>query len=279
MARGEFASLMRSWRDRVQPAAVGLPVGQRKTAGLRREEVAMLAGLSVDYVVRLEQGRAERPSEQVVASLARVLQLSGLERDQFYLAAGLAAPLPSAVPVHVPASVQRLLARLPDVAVSVYSATWTLLTVNAAWNALLGPMSEERNLIVQVFTGTAPAVLWDEGHAEHFERALVSDLRTVSIRFPEDRSVRGLIDRLHSVSERFAQLWAEGSIVDNGAGVKSFAHPVVGDITVDCDVFTVVGTDLRIVTYTAAPGTEDASKFDLVRAMGSGNPLEAHLGT
>ncbi len=235
----------------------------------------MLAGLSVDYVVRLEQGRAERPSIQVVASLARVLQLSDLERDQFYLAAGLAAPLPSTVPVHIPASVQRLLARLPDVAVSVYSATWTLLNVNAAWYALLGPMKEERNLIIQVFTGSAPKVLWDDTHAEHFERALVSDLRAVSIRFPEDPSVRLLIERLHSVSERFTRLWAEGSIVDNRADVKSFAHPVVGYITVDCDVFTVVGTDLRIVTYSAAPGTDDASKFDLVRAMGSGNPLQA----
>lgn len=234
----------------------------------------MLAGLSVDYVVRLEQGRAERPSEQVVASLARVLQLSDLERDQFYLAAGLPAPLPSTVPVHIPASVQRLLARLPDVAVSVYSATWTLLTVNAAWNALLGPMSEERNLIVQVFTGTAPAVLWDDTHAEQFERALVSDLRTVSIRFPEDRSVRALIERLRSISDRFTQLWAEGSLVDYRADRKCFTHPLVGEITVDCDVFTVVGTDLRIVTYAAAPGTEDASKFDLVRAIGSGDPVE-----
>ncbi|MDJ0394043.1 hypothetical protein QMK17_11955 [Rhodococcus sp. G-MC3] len=132
-----------------------------------------------------------------------------------------------------------------------------------------------RNLIVQVFTGTATPVLWDDSHAEHFERVLVSDLRTVSIRFPEDRSVRGLIERLHSIGERFTRLWGEGSIVDNRVGVKSFAHPVVGYITVDCDVFTVVGTDLRIVTYSAAPGTEDASKFDLVRAMGSGDPLES----
>ncbi len=234
----------------------------------------MLAGLSVDYVVRLEQGRAARPSERVVESLARVLQLSDLERDQFYLAAGLAAPLPSAVPVHVPASVQRLLARLPDVAVSVYSATWTLLTVNAAWSALLGPMKEERNLIVQVFTGTAPPVLWDDAHAEHFERALVSDLRAVSVRFPEDQSVARLIEQLHSISDRFSRLWAERPVVDHRADVKSFLHPVVGAITVDCDVFTVVGTDLRIVTYTAAPGTEDATKFDLVRAIGSGDPLD-----
>ena len=90
--RGDLAGLLRAWRDRLQPEAVGFPVGQRRTRGLRREEVALLAGLSVDYLVRLEQGRAARPSAQVVASLARVLQLSDPERDELYAAAGLAAP-------------------------------------------------------------------------------------------------------------------------------------------------------------------------------------------
>jgi hypothetical protein len=134
-------------------------------------------------------------------------------------------------------------------------------------------MNDERNLIVQVFTGTAPSVLWDEAHAEDFERALVSDLRTVSIRFPDDESVRSLIERLHSISDRFTQLWATSTLVDHRTDVKTFAHPVVGSITVDCDVLTVAGTDLRIVTYTTAPGTEDASKFELIRTLGSGHPL------
>ena len=157
--RGDFAALLRAWRDRLQPAAVGFPSGRRRTRGLRREEVAILAGLSVDYLVRLEQGRADRPSAQVVAALARVLQLSDLERDQLYIAAGLPAPLPSTVPTHIPGSVQRLLARLPDVAIGVYTTHWTLLTANAAWEALLGPVDRERNLILQQFTGTAVSVV------------------------------------------------------------------------------------------------------------------------
>ncbi|WP_164699831.1 helix-turn-helix transcriptional regulator [Modestobacter sp. KNN46-3] len=265
--RGDFAALLRAWRERLQPAAVGFPTGQRRTKGLRREEVALLAGVSVDYLVRLEQGRADRPSAQVVASLARVLQLSDLERDQLYLAAGLPAPLPSAVPTHIPASVQRLLARLPDVAIGVWTAHWTLLTANAAWRALLGDMPAGLNLVAAEFAGRAPQVVWSDGDLERHQRALVSDLRSAQIRYPDDPSVRALLAELQP-DPRFAQLWAEGAVVEHRFQAKTFVHPRVGLVTVDCDVLTVIGTDLRIVTYTAEPGTEDASRFDLIRTLG-----------
>jgi transcriptional regulator with XRE-family HTH domain len=266
--RGDFAALLRAWRDRLQPAAVGIPAGIRRTSGLRREEVAMLAGISVDYLVRLDQGRSERPSEEVVASLARVLQLSDAERDQLFIAAGLPAPSPRTVPQHIPGSVQRLLARLPDVAVGVYTTHWTLLTANAAWVALLGPLDRARNLIVQQFTGTAVPVVQSAEQVEHFERALVSDLRTARLKYPDDPSVRDLVERLTGI-DRFARLWAEGTIVEHRSKVKTFVHPQVGTVTLDCDVFTATGTDIRIVTYTAAPETEDASRFDLIRALGA----------
>ena len=266
--RGDFAALLRAWRERLQPAAVGFPAGNRRTSGLRREEVALLAGVSVDYLIRLEQGRAERPSAQVVSSLARVLQLSDLERDQLHLAAGLPAPVPSAVPTHIPASVQRLLARLPDVAVGVWTAHWTLLTANAAWEALLGPMRPGFNLLVAHFAGTEPQVVWEAGESERHARALVSDLRSVLIRYPDDPSVRALLAELMTF-DRFAQLWAEGTVVEHRFQSKTFVHPQVGQVTLDCDVLTAIGTDLRIVAYTAEPGTEDASRFDLIRTLGT----------
>jgi len=268
--RTDLAALLRAWRDRLQPGAVGFPVGQRRTSGLRREEVALLAGLSVDYVVRLEQGRADHPSAQVVGALARVLQLSELERDQLHRAAGLPVPLPRTVPTHIPASVQRLLARLPDVAVGVYTAHWTLLTANPAWSALLGPVDRTRNLIMQQFTGTAAKVVQLPTDIEHFERALVSDLRTALIRYPDDPSLRSLVLDLERTSERFARMWADGTMVEHRSKLKTFLHPLVGSVSLDCDVFTVTGTDLRIVAYTAAPETEDASRFDLIRTLGAG---------
>ena len=267
--RGDLATLLRAWRDRLQPAAVGFPAGQRRTRGLRREEVALLAGLSVDYLVRLEQGRAGRPSAQVVAALARVLQVSDLERDQLYAAAGLAAPASGLVPTHVPASVQRLLARLPDVAIGVYDACWTLLTANDAWSALLGPVEPGRNLVVQQLTGSGIQVVRGAEDEQRFQRALVSDLRRALIRYPEDPAVPRLVDRLHALSATFASLWAEATIVEHRSEPKTFVHPLVGHLTVDCDVFTVAGTDLRIVTYTAVPGSEDASRFDLLRTVGA----------
>ncbi|WP_249522727.1 helix-turn-helix transcriptional regulator [Modestobacter marinus] len=266
--RGDFASLLRAWRERLQPAAVGFPAGNRRTRGLRREEVALLAGVSVDYLVRLEQGRADRPSVQVVSSLARVLQLSDLERDQLLLAAGLPAPLPTAVPTHVPASVQRLLARLPDVAVGVWTAHWTLLTANAAWRSLLGPMDPGLNLVVAQFAGSTPQVVWEEGDHERHERALVSDLRTALIRYPDDPAVRAVLAELQQF-DRFRQLWDEGTVVEHRFQAKTFVHPSVGQVTLDCDVLTAIGTDLRIVAYTAEPGTEDASRFDLIRTLGT----------
>ena len=266
--RGELATLLRAWRERLQPAAVGYPAGQRRTAGLRREEVALLAGLSVDYLVRLEQGRADRPSAQVVASLARALQVTDAERDQLHLAAGLPAPAPSAVPTLIPASVQRLIARLPDVAVGVWTAHWTLLAANAAWRSLLGDVAPGVNLIAAQFADRAPAVQWTPAEQEHHERALVSDLRAAVIRYPDDGSVRALLAELQG-NARFAQMWAEGTVVEHRSQRKTFVHPLVGPVTLDCDVLTAHGTDLRLVTYTAEPGSEDASRFDLIRTLGT----------
>src|SRR6478735_226783 len=113
---GDLGALIRSWRDRLSPADVGLRTGNtRRAVGLRREELASLAALSVDYVVRLEQGRARRPSAQVTASLARALQLTDAERDHLFVVAGLLPPSPSEVPAHIPPSVQRLVARLGEI--------------------------------------------------------------------------------------------------------------------------------------------------------------------
>src|SRR5882724_1475089 len=122
----EFGAAVKRWRDRVAPGDAGLSAGRRRrAAGLRREELAMLAGISVDYVTRLEQGRATSPSAQVVEALARALRLSDADRGLLYQLAGHASPGPDVVPSRVTRSVQRLLDRLADTPVAVYDATWT----------------------------------------------------------------------------------------------------------------------------------------------------------
>jgi transcriptional regulator with XRE-family HTH domain len=146
-----LGATIRAWRDRLTPADVGLPAGRaRRAAGLRREELAELAGVSVDYVVRLEQGRASTPSAQVVSALARALRLSGQERDHLYRLAGLQPP-DGMINDHIPPGMQRVLTRLGQTPVAVFTADWRLIWWNRGWAALLGDPSvlapEDRSLI------------------------------------------------------------------------------------------------------------------------------------
>ncbi|MFZ7086716.1 helix-turn-helix transcriptional regulator [Curtobacterium sp. RRHDQ10] len=271
--RGEFAVLLRAWRDRLHPTAVGLPAGPgRRASGIRREELAALAGISVDYVIRLEQGRADTPSGQVVAALARSLQLDEAEREQLFVAAGLAAPLPTSVPTLVPPSIQRLITRLGEVGVAVYAADWTLLSTNAAWDAIHGVLTgagRERNLLWRHFSGAPERLVRVEAETARFERAIVSDLRIATIRYPRDPSLRRLVGDLVRISPRFAELWADVRVAHHQTEHKTILHPDVGPIALDCDVLSASGTDLRIVTFTAEVGSEDAVKLDLARTLGS----------
>ena len=131
MATTEFGHAVRRWRDRVSPAAAGLPLGgHRRADGLRREELAQLAGISVDYVTRLEQGRARNPSEQVVEALGRALRVSGSERDHLFHLAGLVPPGHGTVPAYITPSVQRMLDRLTATPVAVFDAAFTQLLAN-----------------------------------------------------------------------------------------------------------------------------------------------------
>jgi transcriptional regulator with XRE-family HTH domain len=137
-----LGAMLRVWRDRLSPAAVGLPAGgARRAVGLRREELSDLAGISVDYLVRLEQGRAENPSPQVAAALARALQLTNTERDHLYRLARLVPPADGEISDHIPPGVHRVLNRLGGAAVAVFAADWQLIWWNRGWAALLGDPS------------------------------------------------------------------------------------------------------------------------------------------
>ncbi|MEP7763443.1 helix-turn-helix transcriptional regulator [Sanguibacter sp. 25GB23B1] len=273
--RGELATVLRAWRDRVLPEDVGLPAGRgRRARGLRREELGALAGLSVDYVVRLEQGRAANPSAQVVSALARALRLSTDERDHLYRVAGLLPPGLETMPSHVTPGTQCILDRLGDIPAAVFTADWTAIAWNPLWAALLGDLStatqRERNTVWRHFTAPETVrVVRDDGDAERLERALVADLRVASGRYPRDRELRSLVDDLRAASPRFAELWERGEVAVHESEHKTIAHPEVGRITLDCDVLLVQGGNLRIVAYTVAPRSDDAAKLDLLRVTGT----------
>ncbi|MGN6446431.1 helix-turn-helix transcriptional regulator [Amnibacterium sp.] len=271
----ELATVLRSWRDRMRPEEAGLPAGPgRRAPGLRREELAALAGVSVEYVVRLEQGRAVHPSAQLLGALARALRLSDEERAHLFRVGGAAVPGPSEVPLHVPAGVQRIMDRLGDVPMAVFSAAWDVLQWNPLWAAIGGdPAAKppaERNVAWQHFTAGHERMRFDERHEEEFARDLAADLRGAVGRYPADRRLRTLVARLRATSSDFSARWGEAHVAQHRSSRKTATRTPVGPITLDCDVLAVPGADLRIVVYTAAPGSEDASKLDLLRVAGTG---------
>ncbi|MCV2459300.1 helix-turn-helix transcriptional regulator [Streptomyces sp. ICN988] len=277
-SRSDFAALLRAWRDRLSPTDAGFTVtGGRRAPGLRREELAQLAGLSADSVLRLEQGRATSPSAQVVGALARALQLTRAERDQLYRSAGLLPPRDGTVSTHVPAGIQRLAARLDDVPVGVFTADWTLVWWNTTWSALHGDPAvipaAERNLAHALF-GNGPArasmlPVRSERGPDAFEASIVADLKDAVSRYPADARLDRLVRELRGTSDAFAHHWAtQTSATPHTTDRKTIRHPEVGDILLDCDVLIVPGADLRMVTYTAATGSSDAGKLDLLRVTG-----------
>jgi transcriptional regulator with XRE-family HTH domain len=269
----EFADVLRAWRNRLSAGDAGLAAGSgRRTPGLRREELAMLAGVSVEYLVRLEQGRARHPSPQMLGALARALRLTEAERDHLYRVGGAAVPSAAIIPRHIPPGVQRMIDRLGDFPLAVHSASWDLLWWNPLWAALSGDPSDLRGLDGNVawrhFMQPSGVIDFDDQHAEEFSDDLAAELREAIGRYPDDPGLRTLIARLRAESDDFARRWAQAHVARHRSSTKTATTTPVGPIVVDCDVLTAPGSDLRIVVYTATPETDDASKLALLKVTG-----------
>ena len=273
-----LGAALRAWRDRLSPVAVGLPAGSgRRAAGLRREELADLAQISVDYLVRLEQGRAERPSPSVLACLARALQLTRSERDHLYRLTGLAPPHDGIIPEHIAPGMQRVLLRLGDAPTGVFTADWRLIWFNAGWVALHGDPTalppEQRSFVRTRFpvageTGRIGVNEVTADDAGSTDRAIVADLRRASGRYPDDPRLVALIESRLTGNPWFAQLWQEGAVASHREDRKIVYHPDAGAITVECDVLSDGDNDLKVVVYSVAPDSEDEARLAFARALG-----------
>jgi transcriptional regulator with XRE-family HTH domain len=271
--RPALAQALKAARGRLSPGEVGLPAGtRRRVAGLRREEVAALAGISVDYLVRLEQGRGPRPSDQVLGALARALQLSDDERDHLFRLAGSAAPLPGLIVSTVRASTLRLLDRLNDLPALVLDAKGDILAWNALAAALLGDFSAwpdgQRNITWQRFLGRPGRFAHGPGGHERTSIESVAALRVGAGRYPADPGLRRLLDELLDGSPEFARLWAQGRVAERRSERKTVLHPELGAITLDCDSLHIPDVDQRLIVYSAAPGTREADALALLRVVG-----------
>ncbi len=154
----------------------------------------------------------------------------------------------------------------------MYDAAWALVAWNQTWAALTGDPSGQRgrdqNLLWRHFTGPPGRVRRSGQQAAAFEAAAVADLRSAAGSYPDDDELRRLIDDLSQASARFAELWQARAVAVHTADRKRIDHPEVGPLTLDCDVFTVQGSDLRVIAYTAEPGSDDADKLALLRVIG-----------
>jgi transcriptional regulator with XRE-family HTH domain len=189
--RHELAAFLRARRDRLRPAQVGLPgSSRRRTPGLRRQEVAQLAGMSVDYYIRLEQARGPRPSRQVLAALARALKLTADEREYLYRLADESPP--RAAPVReVSPGIRSLLDGMPETPAYVVDAKYDVLAWNQIATHFIGDLCRvadaERNMVRWMFAGAAAGLPWPDADAERFARSTVAELRAACARYPADR--------------------------------------------------------------------------------------------
>lgn len=245
---------------------------RRRVAGLRREEVAQLAGISVDYLVRLEQGRGPTPSAQVIASIARALQLSECERDHLFDLAGAARLRPGHIDVTPRPSTLRLLERVTDLPAILLDAKTDILAWNALAAALLGDFSawppQQRNVAWQRFLGRSGRVALDPAEAERAGAEIVTDLHAVAARYPDDPGLRRLLDELLSSSDEFARLWEEGRVAARTSSTKTVHHPELGLLTFDCDSLLVAGNDQRLIVYSAPPSSPETEALALLRVVG-----------
>jgi len=273
--RSEIREFLASRRARITPEQAGLPVfgGTRRVPGLRREEAAMLAGVSVDYYTRLERGNLKGVSETVLDALARGLQLDGAERAHLFDLARAAGPTtarprrPS--PQKIRPSVQRILDAMTGAPAFAQNGRLDVLAANALGRALYSEMfadpARPANLARFVFSNPrSPDFFADWDRAANDTVAI---LRSEAGRDPNDRGLSDLVGELSTRSEEFRTRWAAHNVRIHRAGVKHVRHPVVGDLELTYEMMELsADPGLSILTYSAEPGT---SSEDALRLLGS----------
>ncbi|WP_181798954.1 helix-turn-helix transcriptional regulator [Streptomyces sp. WELS2] len=271
----ELGTFLRSRRERIRPEEAGLVAGpRRRVPGLRREEVAQLAGASVDYYNEIERGAGSQPSEQMLAALARALRLTSDERDYLYHLAGRPLPASGGPRSHVHPGMMDLLTRLPSTPAQVITDLHVTLVQNPLAIALLGDHSafrgKDTSFVYRWFTDAGARRLYPEADHDAQSRAFVADLRAAAARRDaKDPEARTLIAELNARSSEFAALWARHEVRVRRDDRKRINHPALGTLEVDC--LSLFGEDgrQRLLWFTPAPGTDSAGKLDLLAVVGT----------
>ncbi|WP_327002044.1 helix-turn-helix transcriptional regulator [Dactylosporangium sp. NBC_01737] len=273
MDRARLADFLRTRREALQPEDVGLPRGRRRrTGGLRREEVAVLADMSIDYYSRLEQQRGPHPSGQMLAALARGLRLSLEERDHLFRLAGHATPHRSLRADHVNPGMMRILDGLHDAAARVVNNVGETLRQTRLAAALLGDDSVHtglaRSMHYRWFTDPATRLIYPpEDHATH-SRLIAANLHDVHTRDGRDSRAAAIVDALLAASPEFAGLWREHPVAGPYCAPKRIQHPRLGVLDLHCQTLVDPDQSQLLVVYTAAAGSESHEKLQLLGVIG-----------
>jgi transcriptional regulator with XRE-family HTH domain len=273
--RQELADLLRSRRARVSPESLGLTPGvRRRTPGLRREELAALAGISVDYYIRLEQGRGSHPSRSVLEAIARALRLDPDETRHLHALTVIGEPLRREhrrATDTVRAGTRRLLELLGHTPVFVLNPRMDVV----AWNPLAAALlvdfdalpAARRNMVRLLFLDSAWRDLYVEWDVVALES--VAHLRDASARHRDDPDLQALVGELSVKSEEFRQLWARHDVRQKSFGVKEFRHPEVGRLTLSYEALEITDNGQTLVTYAAEAGSPSAEALDLLAVLGT----------
>jgi transcriptional regulator with XRE-family HTH domain len=265
VTHGAVGGFIRARRAALSPADVGLPsIGARKVSGLRREEVAVLCGVSVDYYTRLEQGREHRPSAKVLDALSRGLLLNDEQRSHLYLLAGLAAPSPrSPVGTDVSPELVRLIEGWRDNPAVILDDTMTVLTRNRLGRALYSGFGDENNVVRMTFLHPHGREFYvDWARAAH---AAVANLRAVAGGDTRRPDVAALVEEVSAASPEFRGLWSQHHVRGKTLEPKEFCHPDVGVLTLTYHAFDVRSVPgQQLLVYEAEPGSDSAAALSVL---------------
>lgn len=272
--RASLGAFLRARREALQPEDVGLRHGsRRRTAGLRREEVAELCDMSADYFARLERGQGPQPSQQMAAAIARGLRLTPDERDHLFLLCGHRSPHRRLRGEHVSPGLMRIVDRLQDTPAQVMGPLGETLLQTPPAVALLGPQThytgDARSAPFRWFTDPAARERYHPDDHDHNSRVNVAALRAVSAQEGPKSPVTELVTNLLRVSEEFAELWERHEIGLRWSDAKRFVHPQVGRIDLFCQHLLDPDQSQSLLTFTATPGTESYDKLALLNVLGA----------
>jgi transcriptional regulator with XRE-family HTH domain len=284
--RSEVREFLATRRDRITPDQAGLPAygGNRRVPGLRREEVAMLAGVSVDYYTRLERGDLSGASDSVLDSLARALQLDDAETAHLFDLSRIANASPTARKPRKRAevirpSIQRLLDAITDAPALVRNNYFDYIAANPLGRALYAPLFAEPTPNSATFAFLNPAAQeffpdWDKNTQE-----LVATLRGEAGRNPYDKRLSDLVGELSTRSERFRTLWAAHNVRFHRTGTKHIHHPLVGDLDLSYETMELSADDgLSVAIFTAEPSSASQQALDLLASWtATPDPTEGRL--